>query len=167
MVTGKYNVIYFLVLILVIISCAGKIEPGSCVSDFRLKDIYGNDYFFNSNKKKIVIIVFWATWCKYCIQELSLLSEIYKGYSRERVEIISVLTDTQNSDLAGRITENNLIQIPVLLDEKQSVSKKFNIRYLPYTVIIDKKQVCRFKYSGFSNEDIKIIKRDIDTLLKW
>ena len=47
-----------------------------------------------SEKDKIYVFSFWATWCAPCIQELDAISEVYVDWKKElNIELIAVSTD--------------------------------------------------------------------------
>ncbi|HPO92605.1 MAG TPA: TlpA disulfide reductase family protein [Phycisphaerales bacterium] len=49
-------------------------------------------------KGKVVVIDFWATWCRPCVAELPKLKEFYAKYKDRGVEIVSVSLDSEPSD---------------------------------------------------------------------
>ena len=48
------------------------------VSNFSLSTLKGEQFEFKSVRGKVVVISFWASWCKPCIQELGYLKKLAK-----------------------------------------------------------------------------------------
>ena len=69
-----------LILILIILFVSTNIFPlsGSAI-DFKAKDIDGNTIELSKYKGKVVILDFWATWCRPCIKEIPHLKKIYSA----------------------------------------------------------------------------------------
>lgn len=121
---------------------------GDSIPLLRFKDVEGNDYFFNDFKGKVVLINHWATWCQYCLMELPYLEKIRKEYNREDLEIITILQDPENLDLAKDIIQDYELSIPVLLRDDNPVFTAIESIGLPYSILLDRKGKVRFIHRG-------------------
>src|SRR6187431_1826690 len=64
-----------------------------------------------------VVINFWATWCKPCVQELPYFEELHKNYSASGVKVIMVSLDFKR-ELETRVkpfVQKNKMATEVLL----------------------------------------------------
>ncbi len=107
-------------------------SPGGQAIDFTLKNLAGKDVNLMKDfaKKKVIILVFSATWCPYCVQEIPALKAIYNKYNYKGVEIIHV--DPQETrDRVQRLVDKYKIPYPVLLDEKGEITGQYKILGLP------------------------------------
>jgi peroxiredoxin len=136
------------------------------VPDFTLKQLDGNSYNFSDVVgKKVVIIDFWATWCKPCKKLLKKLNIIHKKY-KDKVEILAISTDSASalSSVESYIKSKGFT-FTVLLDPDNNVVRVFNpSRQLPYTVIIDKKGNIAFSHTGYMPGYEKEIIKKIEKL---
>lgn len=64
--------------------------------DFSLKDLDGKTVKLSDYKGKIVILNFWAVWCKYCKQEMPDLNEFNKELVKDN-EAVTLAVDAQES----------------------------------------------------------------------
>ena len=63
---------------------------GRKTPDFDIVDINGKAQKLSSHKGKVVMLVFWATWCPPCRAEIPNLIETRKQISPDKLAIISV-----------------------------------------------------------------------------
>ena len=108
--------------------------------DFSLKTIDGTDVRLEDYRgKKIVHLLFWATWCPHCLMEMPKVKEIYHTLDSNAYEILAI--DVGINDTLKRIRKiQKKYEIPckILLDEKGDVTKKCKIVGVPCHIIIGK-----------------------------
>jgi peroxiredoxin len=105
------------------------------------------------NKEKYVVVLsFFATWCKPCMEELPHLEKVAETCKNQSVKIflIDVGEDLQKvTDFVGR----KKISLPVLIDRYQTVAEKYDALTLPRLFVIDREGVIRKENKGFSDPD--------------
>lgn len=73
------------------------------------------------SKDTVLIVNFWATWCKPCIEELPYFEKISKKYEGTKVKVVLINLDVVkdlNTKVKPFITKNNLSSSSIyLLDE--------------------------------------------------
>ena len=143
------------------------VEKRPTVKNFRLKDLKGKTRSLKEFKGKVVVVSFWATWCKPCIRELSFLKKV-KAKHPDRLEILAVATDGPNT--ASRIRPVSIqkrLTMPVLLDADGSVMASMNSRgILPQSNYIDTRGNLAYSHEGFVAGDEVVISNVIEALLK-
>lgn len=108
--------------------------------DFNFYDIYGNKYTFNDcNKgKKATLIVFWASWCGPCIDEIPHLQKLYGKY-KDKVSFVSLSIDKNNSRWIAAVKRYGF-SWPSLAGFPESptkVSDIFGISFVPCFLLVD------------------------------
>lgn len=74
--------------------------------------------FLKSDKEKIYVINFWATWCRPCVKELPYFEELTEKHKDIEVILVSLDLNTQKkSKLLPFMRENSLKSKVVHLDE--------------------------------------------------
>jgi peroxiredoxin len=63
---------------------------GKTVPEFTVTDIKGQKHDLSSYRGKNVMVVFWATWCPACNQEIPHLIELRKEMSEDELAIIAI-----------------------------------------------------------------------------
>ncbi|MCX6276380.1 MAG: TlpA disulfide reductase family protein [Bacteroidetes bacterium] len=78
------------------------------------------DSLLHHRSDSLLVINFWATWCKPCVSELPYFEELKKNYSSEKVKLILVSLDFKRefeSRVKPFIEKNNIASEVLLLDE--------------------------------------------------
>ena len=73
----------------------GKQSP-----DFTFTDINGKSHSLSDYRGKNVLVVFWATWCPPCNEEIPNLIELRKKHPEDELEIIAI-SDESPEQLKG------------------------------------------------------------------
>jgi thiol-disulfide isomerase/thioredoxin len=73
---------------------AQGLQPGAAVPDFNFTDFAGKPHTFHEYKGRVVLMDFWATWCKPCLAEMPHLKELYTKYHARGFEIIGLDAET-------------------------------------------------------------------------
>lgn len=117
-------------------------EDKLTASDFTLLDQYGNSHSLSHYRGRSVVLIFWATWCPDCMEELPDIEKLYKEYqnSKEGPVILGVNTlnrepETDSMGVARFMRENSYT-FPTLMDEDGKVFDAYKIRTYPTTYII-------------------------------
>jgi peroxiredoxin len=108
------------------------------VPDFSLKDLDGNTVKLSDYKGKIVILNFWAVWCKYCTLEMPDLNELNKELENGNEAVILAVDVQESADKVKNYLSSNNINLKVLMDQDGSVTQKYGVSGFPTTFIINK-----------------------------
>jgi cytochrome c biogenesis protein CcmG, thiol:disulfide interchange protein DsbE len=148
----------------------GTVQPGDRLNNFTMTMFTG--YELNSQAQtslsslngKVVMVNFWASWCKPCEQEAADLRSAWQYYKEDgRVVFIGMdYVDTEPE--ARAYLEKFDITYPNGPDLGTKVSQLFRIKGVPETYFIDQTGVLRYVQVGpFSSVDQ--IKSIIDPML--
>ena len=81
---------------------------------FSLNDLDGKQVSLSDFRGKPVLIVFWATWCDTCKEEMPVLEKFSQG-KRDQLVILFITIDGERKTRAQKIINQNKITLPVLL----------------------------------------------------
>jgi peroxiredoxin len=101
--------------------------------DPALKSPTGETHLLSANVgKKPVLLVFWASWCTICNDEIPLLKKL----NADRFKVIAV-NEGESAWKTKRFVSMNNIDYQVALDSDGSVAKAFQVPGVPACVILD------------------------------
>ncbi len=91
-----------------------------------------------SEKDKIYVYVFWATWCAPCIQELDAINDVYADWKESlNMEIIAVsIDDARTGKRVKPLVNGRSWDYTVILDTNQDLKRSLSIANPPYTVVV-------------------------------
>lgn len=113
--------------------------------------------FKTQPERHIVVMSFFATWCKPCMKELPHLEKLYQKYGEETIKffLVDITEATRNSPgfedapESGPFLAEKGITIQVLNDNRGVVKEKYGVTTLPRLFMIDQYQTIRLVKQGF------------------
>jgi thiol-disulfide isomerase/thioredoxin len=125
--------------------------------------LQGQPWDLASQRGKVVIIHYWATWCEPCKQDLSVLKVMQAEYGKENLALVGVNVDNQRSDAEAFLAENPLswpqLYEPGGLDSR--LSNELGVLTLPTMLMVDKegKVISRNLHSGEIDRELRTLLR--------
>ena len=149
----------------------GTLQPGDWVGNFDLTPFSGYEYnsqaqvSLESLRGKVLLINFWASWCKPCEQEAAELRSAW-AYYKDRGDVLFVGVDYVDTEPEAREYLKKFdITFPNGPDVGTKISQMFRIKGVPETYFIDRDGILRYVQVGpFSSEGQ--IRAIIDPLLQ-
>jgi cytochrome c biogenesis protein CcmG/thiol:disulfide interchange protein DsbE len=138
---------------------------GSIAPDIELIDVNKNTLNLSELKSSVLLINFWATWCKSCVDELPSIERLFRQLSgNPKFRLITILYKDDGYSISGYMKENGYT-FPVYLNPNGSAAKYFGITGVPETFIIDKKGILRKKIIGPADWDSPLAIEALQNLL--
>ena len=113
--------------------------------------------FKSQPNRHVVVVSFFATWCKPCMKELPLLQNLYQKYDGQRVKwfLVDITEATrtspgfEDSPVAAPFLAKKGITMPILNDNRGVAKERYGAKTLPRLFVIDKFQTIRLTKRGF------------------
>jgi peroxiredoxin len=114
-----------------------------------------------------LLLSFWATWCKPCIEEMKELNKIYEEYKEAGFNLVAISTDSEkNVSRVKPFIKSKNYKFIVLLDTNSEVARLYYAQPIPYTVLLDANGSIVYSHLGYKKGDEKEIERLVKSLLE-
>ena len=123
---------------------------GKTAPTFTTSLIDGTEFDLLSQRGKIVVLDFWATWCGPCIRGLPMLLETVAEFDESEVILVAVNQGESVSEIQEFVDHFDLDELTVALDQDQSSGTLYGVKGIPHTVVIDSEGFIRDVSVGFS-----------------
>lgn len=117
--------------------------------------------------QKPVVILFWATWCAPCRQELPFYQQLYAQYREQGLTVVAIsMDDTSTITQAGPGARRLGVTFPVLADLDTRVQGQLNPRRAaPFSIWVNKQGQIVWEREGFALAERETIAEGIRKLV--
>jgi cytochrome c biogenesis protein CcmG/thiol:disulfide interchange protein DsbE len=106
---------------------------------FTLHDSHGVKRGLGHFRGDVVILNFWATWCRPCRAEIRWLNEIHREYSGRGVSVVGIAMDERGWPAVKPFLAEHGVTYPVLLGNARLARQFGGLDALPHTVFLDRR----------------------------
>ena len=109
---------------------------GMAAADFTLADLDGRSQSLSQYRGKVVLLNFWATWCKPCTTEMPAMQAVYDRL-RDRGFVVLAVNELEEDAKVREHMKTYGHTFPVLMDRQNRVANMYGVFGLPVSVFID------------------------------
>ena len=100
---------------------------------------------------KVVLLNFWATWCRPCVAELPLLDALHDRLEQEEAIVLAVNVDRHDAR-ARAFLRHKLLDLPVVYDPRGEIARDFAPGAMPTSFLVDATGAVVAHYEGAIDE---------------
>lgn len=147
------------VMLLAAAVAAGRCAPAreqketAPAPDFSVKNLQGQTVSLADYRGKVLALNFWATWCPPCREEIPEFIETYKSLKDAGLEILGLSVDSLPLEKLREWTGEAGINYPVAVATPQVVEAYRPGKFIPATILIDRKGFIRYRHVGAMDKD--------------
>ena len=100
----------------------------------------GEDMALEDMKGRVVLVDFWATWCKPCLETMPRLQELHGAYSDRGFDVWGVSIDEEKNRVRKirRMVGKLEITYPIFVDAKETPAwYQFKVKAIPSMYLLD------------------------------
>ncbi len=109
---------------------------GTPADEFRLTDLDGKAHSLSQYRGKVVLVNFWATWCKPCTTEMPAMQASFDKL-RDKGFVVLAINELEDDAKVREHIKQYGHTFPVLMDRDNKVANQFGVFGLPVSVFID------------------------------
>jgi thiol-disulfide isomerase/thioredoxin len=109
---------------------------GKPAPDFELDQLDGKRFKLSEQKRKVIVLDFWASWCGFCMQAMPDVHKLTNEFKGRPVEYITVNAQEDQATIKSAL-ERLKMEPTVVLDIDGAAGEKYQATALPQIVVID------------------------------
>jgi peroxiredoxin len=146
-------------------SVPDPVNRGSSAPDFTLPTVPGpGELELASLHGRVVLLNFWATWCKPCEAEMPAMQRLHEDLADEGLALVAVSVD-DTKEAIERFQERLGLTFPLLWDVERGVADDYQAYRYPETLLLDREGTVVERYIGPREWDTPLYEARIRRLL--
>lgn len=106
------------------------------------KSVEGKEVKLSEVKSPIVILNFWASWCRPCLVEFPSLVKLVDNFSSDEVQVFGINTDDEDQQKKiEKIVSKYNLNFSQYADKDGKLLNEFRVSALPMTIIFNQGKV--------------------------
>jgi peroxiredoxin len=120
---------------------------GSPAPEIALKDLQGRDVKLSDLRGKVVLVNFWATWCKPCKEEMPAMQASYDKL-RDKGFVVLAVNELEDTARVAEHIRTHGHTFEVVMDHNNQVANMYGVVGLPASFLIDPQGIVRERIAG-------------------
>jgi peroxiredoxin len=102
---------------------------------------------------EVVVVNFWASWCRPCRRELPALDELHADIAKRGGRVLAVSIDHE-LDNARRFVRTHELGLPVVHDGPDGLARQLDLRAVPFTLVLDRSGEVAYTTTGADDKAV-------------
>jgi len=113
------------------------------IADHKLATLGGRTITLRELRGKVVVVVFWASWCAPCRREMPEFDHLNADLAARGAQVVGISVDADRAN-ALRFVKQNRLRMVVAHDGPQGLVEQLDLGMLPYTMVLDRQGAVAF-----------------------
>jgi len=127
---------------------SGTAASANRAPEFKIKDLEGREVRMSDLEGKVVLVNFWATWCKPCTIEIPWLIELQKKYGEKGFTVVGIAMDEEGAKVVAPYAQQAKVNYPIWIGDEEVATKFGGILGIPTSFLISKNGQIVERYLG-------------------
>ncbi len=143
-------------------NASSLVQLGDMAPDIVVTDTTGTEFSLHSNRGKIVLVNFFATWCGSCLKELPHLQEIWEEHqANENFTLMVIGGREETNETVTAFRSEHGYTFPMAADPERAVYSLFAKNLIPRTYLIGPDGKVCFVTTGFYEDELADLKAEV------
>jgi len=148
----------------VAVSVADALGAGDIAPPIGLPDQAGQLVDLSKLEGKVVLIDFWASWCRPCKQEMPVLEALHKKYRADGLVVVGINIDSKAKKMRSFLKATP-VTFRQVRDEKLIVANRYEPPAMPSSFFVGRDGRIRYVHEGFRKGDAEKLESQVKALL--
>lgn len=133
-----------------------RYAPGTIAPSIDSKDRDGNQIGLEKLRGRVVLLDFWASWCRPCLQKMDELAPFQADFEANNIAIVHVSLDADNFVWQKTIAERGIRGTHLLSENPDgNIANRYGVKAIPQYFIIGKNGLFAEKPHTAKIEDLR------------
>ena len=115
---------------------------GAPAPEIALKNLQGQEVRLSDLHGKVVLVNFWATWCKPCKEEMPAMQASYERL-RDQGFVVLAVNELEDVEKVAEHIKTHGHTFLVVMDHNNGVANRYGVVGLPASFLIDRQGIVR------------------------
>jgi peroxiredoxin/YHS domain-containing protein len=131
--------------------------------NFMLPNLAGEKIALESYRGKVVLLDFWATWCKPCVKSMPALQTLHGQFASRGFTVLGISTDEEKKKIKPFIEKHKIVY-PILVDsENDPAWEGYKVKIIPMMFLVNQSGEIVQQWAGATN--LKEVESAVASLL--
>ncbi len=139
-----------LTALLLLVSITSALEVEDRAPGFSIEKMDGQVFNYKpGNSNDPILLVFWATWCPVCKEEVPAVNKIYHEFKDQGLKVLAI--DVGINDAPQKVAKYIKfyhLKYPVAFDQGSKITRQFGVQGTPTMVIIGRDGIIKYRSSA-------------------
>lgn len=140
-------------------------ESNATLPDFPITTLDGRTLDFSSFAGSVVVLDFWATWCKPCLHEIPYYNALIEKYKGQNFKMVGLEMASGDGKTLSTFIEKNNIKYPVYIGTPAAAMAVGGVEGFPKTYLFDQRGNVVTSFLGIHPDKIPEIDKLTEKLL--
>jgi cytochrome c biogenesis protein CcmG, thiol:disulfide interchange protein DsbE len=127
-------------------------------------DLDGRVVDVGADAGKVRVVDFWATWCEPCKEAMPVLDAMARELGPRGLAVYGISIDEDRAQILDFLKKTP-VGFPVLWDKGAVQVSRFDVNYMPVTLLVDRKGVIRHVHQGWDEGRSRRERVQVEALL--
>ncbi|KRE98588.1 redoxin [Frateuria sp. Soil773] len=152
------------------LAASAAVKPGDVPPDALGKTRDGQPVTVSSLRGKVVVVSFWATWCRYCMKEMPVLVGVQQLATERRLplQVVSVnsMESRQTFVHSARALHSRFPELLLSWDSDGAIGKPYGAdKGIPVMVMLHRDGTVAHVHVGYGEDMLESLLAEINALL--
>lgn len=136
---------------------------GTQLPDFNFTDLNGNAHRLKDYRGKVVVLMYWFSVCKPCINEMPAMNLLAEKYKKNK-DVVFIAPNWEKKEVIAAYMKTQPIQYMVCAEANEAIDKA-GVKVYPTHLVLDRNGKVTASYAGGLNGIEILLEKDIEKTL--